>query len=101
MHSSYEVLILDMGSGIDENFQLLDLCGKIYMPVLKDAVSVCKMTQFENLLRIWNKDKILEKTEKLLFLFIWTAYLRNLMWNSWCGVNLADYIRKLLRKEYS
>ena len=94
-------LILDMGSGIDENFQLLDLCGKIYMPVLKDAVSVCKMTQFENLLRIWNKDKILEKTEKLHLPFHMDSissesYVEQLVWSE-----LGDYIRKLLRKEYS
>ena len=52
-----------------KNFQLLDLCSRIYMPVLNDTVSVCKMTQFENLLKIWNKEKILEKTEKSAFAF--------------------------------
>lgn len=101
LHSSYEVLVLDIGSGIDENFQLLDLCEKIYMPVLKDAVSVCKMTQFENLLRIWNKDKILEKTEKLHLPFHMDSissesYVEQLVWSE-----LGDYIRKLLRKECS
>lgn len=101
LHSSYEVLVLDIGSGIDENFQLLDLCEKIYMPVLKDAVSVCKMTQFENLLRIWNKDKILEKTEKLHLPFYMDSissesYVEQLVWSE-----LGDYIRKLLRKECS
>ena len=101
LHSSYEVLMLDMGSGLDENFQLLDLCGKIYMPVLKDAVSVCKMTQFENLLRIWNKDKILEKTEKLHLPFHMDSissesYVEQLVWSE-----LGDHIRKLLRKERS
>ena len=101
LHSSYEVLVLDIGSGIDENFQLLDLCEKIYMPVLKDAVSVCKMTQFENLLRIWNKDKILEKIEKLHLPFYMDSissesYVEQLVWGE-----LGDYIRKLLRKECS
>lgn len=101
LHSSYEVLVLDIGSGIDENFQLLDLCEKIYMPVLKDAVSVCKMTQFENLLRIWNKDKILEKIEKLHLPFYMDSissesYVEQLVWSE-----LGDYIRKLLRKECS
>ncbi|MEQ2371045.1 hypothetical protein WMO28_08825 [Blautia sp. CLA-JM-H16] len=99
LHSSYEVLILDIGSGVDEDFQLLELCGKIYMPVLKDAVSVCKMTQFENLLRIWNKDTILEKTEKLHLPFHMKnisseSYVEQLVWSE-----LGDYIRKLLRKD--
>ncbi len=43
LDSSYEVIVLDIGCGIDENFQLLDMCKKIYMPVLSDAVSQCKI----------------------------------------------------------
>ena len=48
---------------------------KFYMPVLNDTLSVCKVTQFENLLRIWNKEKILEKTEKVHLPFIWIGSL--------------------------
>ena len=48
LHSSYEVLILDIGNGIDEVFQLLDLCKRIYMPVCSDGLSECKIIQFEN-----------------------------------------------------
>ena len=82
LQSSYEVLILDIGGGADENFQLLELC-----------------TQFENLLRIWNKEKILEKTEKLHLPFHADnispeSYVEQLVWSQ-----LGDYIRKLLRKE--
>ena len=101
LHSSYEVLILDMGGNVDENFQLLDLCSRIYMPVLNDTVSVCKMTQFENLLKIWNKEKILEKTEKVHLPFHMDnisseTYVEQLVWSE-----LGDYIRSLLRKERS
>ena len=66
LDSSYEVIVLDIGCGIDENFQLLDMCKKIYMPVLSDAVSQCKIAQFENLVRIWDYPQILEKTEKII-----------------------------------
>ena len=59
LHSSYEVLILDMGENGDEDVRLLEMFRKIYFPVLNDTLSVCKVTQFENLLRIWNKEKIL------------------------------------------
>ena len=41
------------------------MCKKIYMPVLSDAVSQCKVAQFENLVRIWDYPQILEKTEKI------------------------------------
>ena len=101
LHSSYEVLILDMGENGDEDFRLLEMCRKIYMPVLNDTLSVCKVTQFENLLRIWNKEKILEKTEKLHLPFHMDeissdAYVEQLVWSE-----LGDYIRELLRKERS
>ena len=74
---------------------------KIYMPVLNDTLSVCKVTQFENLLRIWNKEKILEKTEKVHLPFHMDrissdAYVEQLVWSE-----LGDYIRELLRKERS
>ena len=99
LQSSYEVLILDIGGGADGNFQLLELCNRIYMPVLNDTMSACKITQFENLLRIWNKEKILEKTEKLHLPFHADnispeSYVEQLVWSQ-----LGDYIRKLLRKE--
>ena len=97
--SSYEVVVLDMGSGIDDNFQLLDLCRRIYMPVLYDAVSMCKIAQFENLVRIWDFPQILEKTVKIKPPFhMATApspnYIEQLMWSE-----LGDYVREILRKE--
>ena len=97
--SSYEVVVLDMGSGIDDNFQLLDLCRRIYMPVLSDAVSMCKIAQFENLVRIWDFPQILEKTVKIKPPFhMATApspnYMEQLMWSE-----LGDYVREILRKE--
>ena len=99
LDSSYEVIVLDIGCGIDENFQLLDLCKKIYMPVLSDAVSRCKIAQFENLVRIWDYPQILEKTEKISPPFHMVtcpspAYIEQLMWSE-----LGDYVRNLLRKE--
>lgn len=32
LHSSYEAVVLDVGDGIEEVFQILDLCTKVYMP---------------------------------------------------------------------
>ena len=97
--SSYEVIILDIGSEVDENFQLLDLCKRIYMPVLSDTMSLCKIAQFENLVRIWDFPQILEKTVKMTLPFhvsteISPAYVEQLMWSE-----LGDYVRELIRKE--
>ena len=99
LDSSYEVIVLDIGCGIDENFQLPDMCKKIYMPVLSDAVSQCKIAQFENLVRIWDYPQILEKTEKInppfhMATCLSPAYVEQLMWSE-----LGDYVRNLLRKE--
>ena len=98
LDSSYEVIVLDIGCGIDENFQLLDMCKKIYMPVLSDAVSQCKIAQFENLVRIWDYPQILEKTEKInppfhMATCLSPAYVEQLMWSE-----LGDYVREILRK---
>lgn len=98
--SAYEVIILDIGSGIDENFQLLDLCKRIYMPVLTDAISMCKIAQFENLIRIWDLPQILEKTVKLSLPFHISTkqpspeYVEQLLWSE-----LGDFTRELIRKE--
>lgn len=97
--SSYEVVVLDIGCGIEENFQLLDLCKRIYMPVLSDAMSQCKIAQFENLVRIWDFPQILEKTIKITPPFYVTSepspvYMEQLVWSE-----LGDYVRELIRKE--
>lgn len=97
--SSYEVLVLDIGSEVDEIFQLLDKCKQIYMPVLPDTISVCKISQFENLLRIWDFAQILPKITKVRPPFHMDnssgeAYVESLMWSE-----LGDYVREILRRE--
>lgn len=99
MHSSYEVVVLDIGNGIDETFQLLDQCKKIYMPVLGDVMSTCKIAQFENLLRIWDYPQVLRKIVKVKPPYhAGTAsqenYIDQLVWSE-----LGDYVRTVLRKE--
>lgn len=97
--SSYEVVILDIGNGIAENLQLLDLCKRIYMPVLNDTVSACKIAQFEDLVRIWDYPQILGKITKIRPPFhVQTVssreYVEQLAWSE-----LGDYVREVLRKE--
>lgn len=99
MHSSYEVVVLDIGSGVDETFQLLDKCKRIYMPVLFDTVSVSKVAQFENLLRIWDFSQVLAKITKVKPPFHMGSsaaenYVEQLVWSE-----LGDYVREVLRKE--
>lgn len=101
MHSSYEVLILDIGNGIDEVFQLLELCKRIYMPVRSDRISCCKLTQFENLLRVLDHHQVLTKMVRMKLplhndISGTGNYVEQLLWSQ-----LGDYIREMLRKEKS
>lgn len=97
--SSYEIILLDIGEGIDEVFQMLEMCNVIYIPVLKDVVSEAKITQFENMLRVWDYPQVLTRTVKLqLPSFIQLpgreSYVEKLMWSE-----LGDYVKDLLRKD--
>ena len=47
----YDVLILDVGNQIEEGYQILNQCKKVYMPVLEDPISRAKILQFEKNLR--------------------------------------------------
>ena len=98
-NSSYEYVILDIGNGIDELFQLLDRCKRIYMPIKSDTISVCKINQFENLIRIWDFPQILAKTTKVKLPFHMEntsaeTYIQQLIWSE-----LGDYVREILRNE--
>lgn len=99
VNSNYEVIVLDMGNGIDETFQMLDKCSRIYMPVLADVMSACKVAQFENLMRIWDFPQVLAKVVKVKPPFHIESgpvenYVEQLLWSE-----LGDYVRELLRKE--
>ena len=50
---------------MDELFQILRLCDRIYMPVLEDIVSQAKLSQYEKLVRMLDMQEILDKTRKL------------------------------------
>ena len=98
-NSSYEIVVLDIGSEVDEIFQLLNRCKRIYMPVLSDVISACKIAQFENLVRIWDYTQILPRITRIRPPFHMESgsgetYVQQLVWSE-----LGDYVREVLRKE--
>ena len=99
MHSSYETVILDIGAGTAELFSLLEKCQRIYMPVLSDTVSTCKIAQFENLLRIWDLSRKLGKITKVKPPFHMEAALAETYVEQLPCSELGDYVREILRKE--
>ena len=62
--SSYQQLVLDIGNGADQLFSMLELCDKIYMPVLEDWISQYKIQQFKNMAEVLS-DSLLEKITEL------------------------------------
>lgn len=61
----YDIILLDLSEQVDELFQILRLCDRIYMPVLEDIVSQAKLSQYEKLVRMLDMQEILDKTRKL------------------------------------
>lgn len=100
-YSNYEVVILDLGDGVADLYQLLEQCGKIYMPVRTDPMSQAKINQFENLLRVWGKVAVINRIQKLRLPYHRTihkgsGYLDDLIWSE-----LGDFVRELIRQERS
>lgn len=98
-YSTYEVVILDLGDGVSDLYRLLEQCDRIYMPMRSDPVSQAKISQFENLLRLWDRVPVLEKIQKIKVPFHRTmhkgpGYFDDLVWSE-----LGDFVRELLRKE--
>jgi cellulose biosynthesis protein BcsQ len=96
-NSSYEVLILDLGDGVADLYQILDFCNEIYVPIRNDVISAAKMEQFENLLRRWDCQSVLDKMRKIHVPFhtanrTGKAYFEELVWSE-----LGDYVRQILR----
>ena len=99
LHSSYEAVVLDVGDGIEEVFQILDLCTRVYVPVRDDRISKCKMEQFEKLLRLRDYSQLLAGIEKVLLPILSQNTdnefrVEELVWSE-----LGDFVRELLEKE--
>lgn len=45
--SAYETVILDLGESVQGIFEILNICDKVYMPVLEDDISDRKIQQYE------------------------------------------------------
>lgn len=96
-YSSYEIVILDLGDGVQDLGSILEQCTKIYMPVRNDPMSKAKVDQFENLIRVWEREWILERVHKIHLPYHRTirggaGYLDDLVWSE-----LGDYVRELIR----
>ena len=63
--SEYEFLVLDIGNEVEDVLHVLERCSYIIMPVCLDRISCAKIRQFEESMRDWGADNVLEKIIKL------------------------------------
>lgn len=95
----YEILILDVGTQIEERYQMLRQCKRVYMPVLEDPVSKGKLLQFEKNLCALDCQEVLEKICSLHL-----PECREVLGEKH-GIEqivqgtMGNYVRKLLAKE--
>lgn len=50
-YSIYDVLILDIGDGIQNLFELFKLCDILYLPIVEDKIGKAKIRQFEDVMK--------------------------------------------------
>lgn len=95
----YECLVLDMGHQIEERYQILRQCKRVYVPVLEDTISKGKILQFEKNLSALDCQDVLKKVCKL-HLPEWRE-----SFDGKHGIgpvvqgSLGTYVRKLVAKE--
>lgn len=97
--TAYDTVILDIGDGVNDLYSLLNRCQIVYMPIRTDVMSEAKIQQFEQLLRVWDFNGLLDRIQKVKLPYHRTEktgreYLDELVWSQ-----LGDYVRKLLRKD--
>ncbi|MDO4938889.1 MAG: hypothetical protein Q4E54_02895 [Lachnospiraceae bacterium] len=61
IESGYAYIILDMGSYGKHAAELLEICDEIYMPILDDALSGCKIREFREALEQSGRTDILAR----------------------------------------
>lgn len=64
--SKYETIILDLSESVQGLYEILQMCEKIYMPILEDAISASKIHHFENDVKQLQISEILENTYQFI-----------------------------------
>jgi len=98
-YCDYDIIILDLCEQMDDMFQILNQCDRIYMPVQEDMISEAKIRQYEKLIRMLELDEVFEKTRRLK-LPVQPLLRENgdltqqLVWGE-----MGNYVRRLLWEE--
>lgn len=98
-YCEYDIIILDLSEQVDELFQILKSCDRVYTPVLEDMISQAKLSQYERLLEMLDLKEVLEKTQKIkppmqVLQRESGGLTQQLVWGE-----MGDYVRGLLWEE--
>lgn len=95
----YDVIILDLSDQVDDVFQILRMCERIYMPVQEDMISQAKISQYERLMHMLEMDDILEKTKKIKLPLQMLQKDSNNLTQQLAWGDTGNYVRRLLLEE--
>jgi len=62
----YDVILIEIGEGIQGLFQILQMCDRIYMPVMEDDISSQKLMRYERCIKRLEFDKIARITQRFV-----------------------------------
>lgn len=77
--SAYETIILDLSESVQGLFSLLQLCDRIYMPILDDEISKKKLNQYEQNLHQLGLHGLEEATHRFVIPGDMEAYVKKLI----------------------
>lgn len=96
MIGQYEFIILDVGEGVNDLFQLLGNCCKIYTVTRDDEFAKAKLDQYEQSLKFNGLEEIAEKTVQCRFP-IFRELPENL--EMMTRGELAAYVRSIIKED--
>ena len=64
--SVYERVILDLGESVQGLYRLLQMCDRVYMPVLEDDISLRKLEQYERTITELQLEHLARKTHRFV-----------------------------------
>lgn len=64
--SLYQRIILDLGESVQGLYRILQLCDRVYMPVLEDEISQRKLEQYERTLNELQLEELAKKTHSFV-----------------------------------
>lgn len=95
----YDVLILDLSDQVDDLFQVMKLCDRIYMPIQEDMVSQAKLAQYEKLIHMLDMEELSEKTKKIKPPLQMLQKQNGMLTQQLAWGEMGNFVRKIIWEE--